>query len=178
MNKTKTTSERISFGVKLRKELSQFTQNFLPHMQQEEEEFQPLLMKYFSEEELVEMKNIVIKSHIQKRKESSSTLFNNNNNNSAKSSVETPHLDRQFTHIHSPMVATSKITDTTPSTNLSVLDLPNELLIKIFSNLSLRERLKVACVSKSCNQLIYDKAHWRSLDFTEWKQSMLEFNLI
>lgn len=68
INKTKTTSEKISFGVKLRKALNQFTRRFVPHMKEEEEVFQPLLMKYFSEEELVEMKIIVIKCHMQRRK--------------------------------------------------------------------------------------------------------------
>lgn len=37
INKTKSTSERISFGVKLRKALNQFTQRFVPHMREEEE---------------------------------------------------------------------------------------------------------------------------------------------
>ncbi len=37
VNKTKTTSDRISFGVKLRKALNQFTKRFVPHMKEEEE---------------------------------------------------------------------------------------------------------------------------------------------
>ncbi len=71
INKTKTPSEKISFGVKLRKALNQFTERFLPHMKEEEEIFQPLLMQYFTEDELVEMKIVVIKSHLQQRKYSS-----------------------------------------------------------------------------------------------------------
>lgn len=39
MNKTKTTSERINFGIKFRKALNQFTKRFLPHMKEEEEVF-------------------------------------------------------------------------------------------------------------------------------------------
>jgi F-box/leucine-rich repeat protein 5 len=71
VNKAKTTSEKINFGVKLRKALNQFTKRFVPHMEEEEEVFQPLLMQHFTIDELVEMKILVIKSHMQQRKTSS-----------------------------------------------------------------------------------------------------------
>ena len=37
VNKTTATSERISFGIKFRKALNQFTKKFVPHMKEEEE---------------------------------------------------------------------------------------------------------------------------------------------
>ena len=37
VNKTKTNSEKINFGIKLRKALNQFTKRFVPHMKEEEE---------------------------------------------------------------------------------------------------------------------------------------------
>ena len=37
VDKTKTTSERLNFGVKFRKALNEFTKKFLPHMKEEEE---------------------------------------------------------------------------------------------------------------------------------------------
>jgi hypothetical protein len=37
VDKTKTTSERLHFGVKFRKALNEFTKKFLPHMKEEEE---------------------------------------------------------------------------------------------------------------------------------------------
>ena len=37
VNKTRSTSERINFGMKLRKALSQFTNRFVPHMKEEED---------------------------------------------------------------------------------------------------------------------------------------------
>lgn len=39
LNKTKSTSEKISFGIKLRRALGQFTKRFIPHMKEEEEVF-------------------------------------------------------------------------------------------------------------------------------------------
>lgn len=37
INKSKSNSERINFGMQLRKALKQFTNRFVPHMKEEEE---------------------------------------------------------------------------------------------------------------------------------------------
>ena len=58
---TKSEAERIKYGLKLEKELVKFQQHFLPHMQEEEDIFQPLLVQYFSVEELKELKESVLK---------------------------------------------------------------------------------------------------------------------
>lgn len=170
INKNKTTSERISFGVRFRKTLDQFTERFLPHMKQEEEEFQPLLAKYFTENELVEMKNIVIKSHFQKRREHSSSLVAAQTFSTASTETTKFNKQSQQSFIRSPMVQ-NKIKNTISNTCLNITDLPNEIVLKIFSNLNIRDRLKAACVSKSWHQFIYDKTNWKSLNFFEWKKS-------
>lgn len=99
-------------------------------------------MKYFSENELVEMKNIVIKTHIQQRK----TLTKQES-----SSIENEDIN---------------------SDNLFD-KLPIEIMINIFSNMNLRDKLKAACVSKYWNQLIYDEFFWKKLSFSEWNDSNL-----
>ena len=58
---TKSEAERIKYGRKLENELMKFQQHFLPHMQEEEDIFQPLLVQYFSVEELKELKESVLK---------------------------------------------------------------------------------------------------------------------
>ncbi len=68
IDKTRKKSEQISFGLNLRKELEKFRKKFVPHMKEEEEEFQPLLFQHFTVDELKEMKNTVIKLHLLKRK--------------------------------------------------------------------------------------------------------------
>ncbi|GFU12516.1 hypothetical protein NPIL_661251 [Nephila pilipes] len=60
---SKTETERINFGLKLRHALQEFTGSFLPHMKEEEEVFQPMLMKYFEYEELKCLKDRVIEEH-------------------------------------------------------------------------------------------------------------------
>lgn len=106
-------------------------------------------MKYFSENELVEMKNIVIKSHIQQRKSSPFTShFSQNESNNAHKNVTINALLDKMDHFNK---------------------LPTEILTKIFASLTLRDKLRGACVSKMWNQLVYDKFHWKKLCFTEWK---------
>jgi len=60
---TKSETERENYGKKLERELVKFQQHFLPHMQEEEDVFQPLLVQYFSVAELKELKESVLKQH-------------------------------------------------------------------------------------------------------------------
>lgn len=101
------------------------------------------MRQYFSENELVEMKNIVIKSHIQQRKSSIPTNIPKNESNKTEI-LNQP--DDKFSQ------------------------LPNEVILKIFSHLNIRDRLKVAQVSKSWKELISDKFYWKKLSFKDWKQ--------
>lgn len=112
-------------------------------MKEEEEVFQPLLMKYFTEEELVEMKIVVIKSHMQQRKAPSSSREANHDLESDEAVDSTKHID----------------------------DLPSEIFLKIFSNLSNSELLKAAQVSRRWNETVYDRSNWKSLDMSNWLTS-------
>ncbi|XP_043225449.1 F-box/LRR-repeat protein 5-like isoform X1 [Amphibalanus amphitrite] len=55
--------DQDEFVRQLRRKLDEFTDNFLPHMKEEEEIFQPLLMKYFGYDELRELKQDVLQNH-------------------------------------------------------------------------------------------------------------------
>lgn len=154
LNKTKSISEKISFGVKLRKALNSFTKKFIPHMKEEEEVFQPLLLEHFTEEELHEMKNIVIKLHMQKRKHQYPNTLEKGDSNSKIENV----LDNNDA-----------------SSKSFVNELPNELLLKIFSFLSYSDKLRSSNVCKKWNNLIFDKFNWVELKFSDWKSSNLLF---
>ncbi len=157
INKSKTTSERINYGITLRKALNKFTNIFIPHMKEEEEIFQPLLLKYFSLGELSEMKNIVIKLHIQQRKRFVGTKLENNKNVLIKttiSAIEKP--------LHLSIAANNQQVN-------SINDFPNEIMLKIFANLSFRDKFKCSQVSRKWNCLIYDKLNWKELNFDDWK---------
>ena len=157
INKSKTTSERINYGITLRKALNKFTNIFIPHMKEEEEIFQPLLLKYFSLGELSEMKNIVIKLHIQQRKRFVGTKLENNKNVLIKttiSAIEKP--------LHLSIATNNQQVN-------SINDFPNEIMLKIFANLSFRDKFKCSQVSRKWNCLIYDKLNWKELNFNDWK---------
>lgn len=147
LNKEKNTSDKLNYGMQLRKILNAFINSFMPHMKEEEEVFQPLLNEHFSEEELVEMKYLVIKLHLQKRKQNDeANKIDLNIDNSTNSVTKETRID----------------------------ELPNELLLKIFSYLNCRELLNTAKVSRAFNLLSYDPSNWTSLSFSKWinEQSM------
>lgn len=61
--KLRSFNERKTYVKELREALQEFTNDFLPHMREEEEVFQPLLQKYFSYDELRALKRRVLQEH-------------------------------------------------------------------------------------------------------------------
>ncbi|KAG0710924.1 F-box/LRR-repeat protein 5 [Chionoecetes opilio] len=55
--------ERITYGHQLQQAFQDFVNTFLPHMEEEEQVFQPLLVEYFEYDELKVLKEIVLKEH-------------------------------------------------------------------------------------------------------------------
>jgi hypothetical protein len=108
-------------------------------------------MEHFAQEELIEMKYLVIKLHLQQRK---------HNSEDVKINIKKTNINEK------------------PTMN----SLPNEILMKIFSNLNQRELLNVARVSRSWNILSYDPLQWTRLSFVEWinmsSKKNRDFNLI
>ncbi|XP_046893218.1 F-box/LRR-repeat protein 5 [Hypomesus transpacificus] len=63
LRSVKSEHEQLNYARQLKERLEAFTQDFLPHMKEEEEVFQPMLMQYFSYEELKDIKKQVIAQH-------------------------------------------------------------------------------------------------------------------
>ena len=141
----KADGERIGYGERLRRAIKDFTEVFIPHMAEEEEIFQPLLVKYFAYEELLSLRSSVIRSHIEK-----SDAF-------TKEIVLTPSSSEPEDEIGSPkrnvLIKEKKA--------LSVL--PRELWAQVLSHLRERPRdiLKCAVVCKSFNELLFSPADSR-----------------
>ncbi|KAK4299223.1 hypothetical protein Pmani_028485 [Petrolisthes manimaculis] len=55
--------ERLRFGLRLQRAFDDFVSNFIPHMEEEEQVFQPLLVEHFEYEELKILKEVVLKEH-------------------------------------------------------------------------------------------------------------------
>lgn len=114
-------------------------------------------MEHFSEEELSEMKNVVIKLHMQQRKRSMP-------------------LDKTGGHLDAKIRA-SRINEPELISETSINEIPNELVLKIFSYLTNAEKLKSAKVCKKWNNLVYDQSNWKELVFSLWKSSKFCKNL-
>lgn len=63
LHNVKNEYEQLNYAQQLKERLEAFTQDFLPHMKEEEEVFQPMLMQYFTYEELKDIKKQVIAQH-------------------------------------------------------------------------------------------------------------------
>uniref|UniRef100_A0A3B4T4R6 F-box/LRR-repeat protein 5 n=1 Tax=Seriola dumerili TaxID=41447 RepID=A0A3B4T4R6_SERDU len=63
LHSVKSEYEQLNYAQQLKERLEAFTQDFLPHMKEEEEVFQPMLMEYFTYEELKDIKKQVIAQH-------------------------------------------------------------------------------------------------------------------
>ncbi|KFM78401.1 F-box/LRR-repeat protein 5, partial [Stegodyphus mimosarum] len=132
---SKPEADRINFGIKLQNALQEFTGSFLPHMKEEEEVFQPMLMKYFEYEELKCLKEQVIEEH------SKWHVYD-----TEKHSLEEAEADLKID------AGTSDLKD-------SISCLPPEILSHILSFLSPQDLLRCSGV---CH-LWYDIAHGPSL---------------
>uniref|UniRef100_A0A671PK90 F-box/LRR-repeat protein 5 n=1 Tax=Sinocyclocheilus anshuiensis TaxID=1608454 RepID=A0A671PK90_9TELE len=63
LRSVKSECEQLNYAQQLKERLEAFTQDFLPHMKEEEEVYQPMLMEYFTYEELKAIKRQVMLQH-------------------------------------------------------------------------------------------------------------------
>ncbi|XP_016111884.1 F-box/LRR-repeat protein 5 [Sinocyclocheilus grahami] len=63
LRSVKSECEQLNYAQQLKERLEAFTQDFLPHMKEEEEVYQPMLMEYFTYEELKAIKQQVMLQH-------------------------------------------------------------------------------------------------------------------
>ncbi|XP_069101137.1 F-box/LRR-repeat protein 5-like [Argopecten irradians] len=151
----KTDADRINYGIKLRKALEDFTNNFLPHMEEEEEIFQPMLIKYFSYDELCNIKNEVLMHHSiatgQKQLKEAELMCDDIQE---KEELEKSEKEVEYRGI-----------DT----------LPQELMLKIFSHLDPRQLCSCAQVSQRWNELATDGSLWTTILPVQWAMGQWSF---
>ncbi|KAK7102063.1 F-box/LRR-repeat protein 5-like [Littorina saxatilis] len=136
-------SERIKYGMRLRHALEDFTKDFIPHMKEEEEVFQPMLVEYFTYDELKQLKAKVIQQHQEKIDEE---------DNDEKC---LPECDSDKEEEHEE--------EASPADQL-----PTEVMMKILSHLSPRDLARCAQVSQRWNQLALDPFLWPAIHPVQW----------
>ncbi|XP_071136897.1 F-box/LRR-repeat protein 5-like [Mytilus edulis] len=162
----KTETDRKNFGTKLRKALEDFTETFIPHMEEEEAVFQPMLIKYFTTDELRKIKFKVLEKHFCQ------------NDNCAKEKfpektdfVLSDSSDEECTEKLEPTKE-----DVVPSVNSCVVDkVPDEVAIQIFSYLNPQDLGRCAQVSHRWNRLALDTSLWRNFLPIQWSKGVWSF---
>ncbi|CAL1544915.1 unnamed protein product [Lymnaea stagnalis] len=164
----KTERERQLYGRKLRHALEDFTQNFIPHMEEEEEVFQPMLMQYFSYEELKELKAKVIQQHcISKQHED--YLHEKFVADSCECNIYVCAL------MFKVFFSADESCDTESIDQDHFSQLPNEIFQQIFSYLGPKDLARVGQVSQRWNHLSKDPSLWSKLYPVHWAQGNWSF---
>ncbi|XP_072025720.1 LOW QUALITY PROTEIN: F-box/LRR-repeat protein 5-like [Amphiura filiformis] len=147
--------EMINIGEALRKALGEFNEDFIPHMKEEEEIFQPLLMEYFTYDELKAIKSDVIQRHLRLTK-----------------------YKRDSEKDDSGVEVQDKEEEEDEDDTAKILSLPTEITLEIFSYLGPRDLLRSAQVCSSWSGLARDPSLWKTLHPVQWAQGDWKFHSI
>eukprot|EP00058_Branchiostoma_floridae_P017295 XP_002602783.1 hypothetical protein BRAFLDRAFT_115491 [Branchiostoma floridae] len=154
--------EMTTYGKELRVALENFTQRFLPHMKEEEEVFQPLLMEYFSYEELKDIKSLVIKRHcLSKSKYEAESKEDKEKSDQDNKSVKCREEAQQQQEEVSP-----------------IQTLPSEILLHVMLYLSPRDLCRCAQVCRSWSDLARDGHLWQVMHPARWAQGDWRFGFL
>uniref|UniRef100_A0A1E1X610 Putative leucine rich repeat some n=1 Tax=Amblyomma aureolatum TaxID=187763 RepID=A0A1E1X610_9ACAR len=144
----KSATERLNYGLRLQHALIEFTEKFLPHMKEEEEVFQPMLIQYFGYEELKLLKEKVIQEHTRWQEQCAQE----------KCCVELENIDQKA----------DSDEDDVDELLPSWADLPQEILLDIFSRLNARDLSISGGVCKSWYSVSREPALWKDLMPVHW----------
>ncbi|XP_033746571.1 F-box/LRR-repeat protein 5-like [Pecten maximus] len=155
----KTDADRINYGIKLRTALEEFTNSFLPHMEEEEEIFQPMLIEYFSYDELCDIKNEVLMHH---------SITGNTGHKEGKLKEEEL-MCYEFQEKDEWEKSEKEVE------YRGIDNLPEELMLKIFSHLNPRQLCSCAQVSQRWNELATDGSLWKTILPVQWSMGQWSF---
>nr|XP_023679559.1 F-box/LRR-repeat protein 5 isoform X1 [Paramormyrops kingsleyae] len=150
--------EQLNYAQQLKERLDAFTQDFLPHMKEEEEVFQPMLMQYFTYEELKAIKQQVMAEHRDRR-------------GSAPLKVldlwsQAQELQRAFKYsVHEKWDEESE-KDSKKLDHIS--QLPPEVLLKLFQYLTPEDLGRCSQVCTSWSRLTKMGSLWKHLYPVRW----------
>lgn len=147
--------DRIRHGEHLKLLINEFTVDFIPHMNEEEEVFLPLLLEHYSEMELKTLTQTVMQLHNLNMKEKGCT-----------ESEATPTTAQKL----KPQEVTS-VALPAPS----LISLPPEVLLKISSYLGPQDLCRLSQVHSSLSNLVFDGSLWSSLHPVRWAEGHWNF---
>uniref|UniRef100_S4RK47 F-box/LRR-repeat protein 5 n=1 Tax=Petromyzon marinus TaxID=7757 RepID=S4RK47_PETMA len=146
--------ERVNYGMQLKEQLEEFTRDFIPHMKEEEEVFQPLLMEYFTYEELKVIKSTVIAQHCSNGSQFAQLL---NELRQARGREKLELDSKEEEKSKSASVSSSPI-------GL----LPPEVLLQVFGYLGVQDLCRCSQVCTDWALVCKDGSLWKHLYPTRW----------
>ncbi|XP_019936959.2 F-box/LRR-repeat protein 5 [Paralichthys olivaceus] len=162
LHSVKSEYEQLNYVQQLKERLEAFTQDFLPHMKEEEEVFQPMLMEYFTYEELKDIKKQVIAQHCSQHPWDCAaevlkgfTLW---------SQAEELHKAFKYADHEKTDYELEKKKDS--STHIS--QLPTEIMLRLFHYLGPQDLCRCSQVSSSWSELAKTGSLWRHLYPVHW----------
>jgi len=170
--------DRIHNGELLQVALSEFLSEMMPHMEEEEAIFQPLLAKYFDYEELKELKVTVLEQHklwkekVEAEKKLKKGKDEQNMEIQKRLYFELQQLDTPVNSYCKEMANLGF--ETTPT----IGDMPEEILTLIFGFLNPKELIQAGTVSRIWLTLSRRSSLWRNILATQWMRGQWTFQEI
>ncbi|XP_020486512.1 F-box/LRR-repeat protein 5 [Labrus bergylta] len=162
LHSVKSEYEQLNYAQQLKERLEAFTQDFLPHMKEEEEVFQPMLMQYFTYEELKDIKKQVIAQHCsQQHWDCAAEVLKGF---SLWSQAE--ELQKAFKYADHEKTDYELEKNRNSSTHIS--QLPTEIMLRLFHYLSPESLCRCSQVCSSWSELAKTGSLWRHLYPVHW----------
>ena len=146
--------QRNYYWHNLQEALYEFLDDFLPHMEEEENTFQPLLNEYFNYEELKEINHVVLSQHEEWKEKVTS--------------------EKSLKRFKRDSECSEKNDETDDESSTDCFNkLPEEILHQIFASLDNPQDLcRASQVSKRWNKVSRSSTLWRSLPLSQWERGM------
>ncbi|XP_077440049.1 F-box/LRR-repeat protein 5 [Vanacampus margaritifer] len=162
LHNVKSEYEQLNYAQQLKERLEAFTQDFLPHMKEEEEVFQPMLMQHFSYEELKAIKKQVMAQHCTQQPWNCAADVLKGF--SLWSRAE--ELQKAFKYADHEKTHYEVENDGTCSVHVS--HLPSEVVLRIFRYLGPQDLCRCSQVCASWSELTKTGSLWRHLYPVRW----------
>ncbi|XP_068174548.1 F-box/LRR-repeat protein 5 isoform X2 [Antennarius striatus] len=162
LHSVKSECEQLNYAQQLKERLEAFTQDFLPHMKEEEEVFQPMLMQYFSYEELKDIKKQVIAQHCSQQQWDCANVVLKGF--SLWSQAE--ELQKAFKYADHEKTDYELEKDRNSSTHIT--QLPTEIMLRLFHYLGPEDLCRCSQVCSSWSELAKTGSLWRHLYPVRW----------
>ncbi|XP_068448826.1 F-box/LRR-repeat protein 5 isoform X2 [Clinocottus analis] len=162
LHNVKSEYEQLNYAQQLKERLEAFTQDFLPHMKEEEEVFQPMLMQYFTYEELKDIKKQVIAQHCSQHQwDCAAEVLKG-------FSLWTQAEELQKAFKYADHEKADYDLEKSSSSSAHISQLPNEIMLRLLRYLSPADLCRCSQVCSGWSDLTKTGSLWRHLYPVRW----------